>query len=251
MAVFTLTLRGPGSQRLFVTENKPYVDFSLFVSWFPKLIPTDQIKKGVTRDQLQAICSLASSEKDRKLIRFAACKAQGLSNKKARKEYGIHCLGKLNEEVEDALSQAEELRKAVNTLANVEEKATLQALMLSKDELEPWMKDKAVDCIRVDGAGDEGPSHHEVQFYGTERNFLLGKKATIVTTRHSGGSYLNRVEMQNGCLTIAHSNLFIPSTLTGPNITGQGLDYDRLATNLDVAIDVYINRVNGAPCGES
>ena len=44
------------------------------------------------------------------------------------------------------------------------------------------MKDKAVDCIRVDGAGDEGPSHHEVQFYWTERNFLLGKKATIVTT---------------------------------------------------------------------
>ena len=113
------------------------------------------------------------------------------------------------------------------------------------------MKDKAVDCIRVDGAGDEGPSHHEVQFYWTVRNFLLGKKATIVTTRHSGGSYLNRVEMQNGCLTIAHSNLFIPSTLTGPNITGQGLDCDRLATNLDVAIDVYINRVNGAPCGES
>lgn len=124
-------------------------------------------------------------------------------------------------------------------------------MLQSKDELEPWMKDKAVDCIRVDGAGDEGPSHHEVQFYWTERNFLLGKKATIVTTRHSGGSYLNRVEMQNGCLAIAHSNLFIPSTLTGPNITGQGLDYDRLATNLDVAIDVYINRVNGAPCGES
>ena len=113
------------------------------------------------------------------------------------------------------------------------------------------MKDKAVDCIRVGGAGDEGPSHHEVQFHWTERNFLLGKKATIVTARHSGGLYLNRVEMQNGCLAIAHSNLFTPSTLTGPNITGQGLDYNRLATNLHVAIDVYINRVNGAPCGES
>ena len=134
---------------------------------------------------------------------------------------------------------------------NAAQHASDLVMLQSKDELEPWMKDKAVDCIRVDGAGDEGPSHHEVQFYGTERNFLLGKKATIVTTRHSGGSYINRVEMQNGCLTIAHSNLFIPSTLTGPNITGQGLDYDRLATNLDVAIDVYINRVNGAPCGES
>lgn len=134
---------------------------------------------------------------------------------------------------------------------NAAQHASDLVMLQSKDELEPWMKNKAVDCIRVDGAGDEGPSHHEVQFYWTERNFLIGKKATIVTTRHSGGSYLSRVEMQNGCLAIAHSNLFIPSTLTGPNITGQGLDYDRLATNLDVAIDVYINRVNGAPCGES
>ena len=50
---------------------------------------------------------------------------------------------------------------------------------------------------------------------------------------------------------LAHSNLFIPPTLTGPNITSQGLDYGRLAINLDVAIDVYINRVNGAPCSES
>lgn len=75
-------------------------------------------------------------------------------------------------------------------------------MLHSKDELEPWMKDKAVDCIRVDGAGDEGSSHHEVQFYWTKRNFLLGMKATIVRTRHSGESYLNRVEMQNGCLAI-------------------------------------------------
>ena len=134
---------------------------------------------------------------------------------------------------------------------NTGQHASDLVMLQSKTDLEPWMKKKAVDCIRVDGAGDEGPSHHEVHFHWTERNFLLGKKATIVIIRHNAGSYLNRVEMQNGCLAIAHRNLFIPSTLTGPNITGQGLDYDRLATNLDVAIDVYINRVNRAPCGES
>lgn len=155
VAVFTLSLQGPGSQRLFVTENKPHVDFSLFVSWFPKVIPTDQIKKGVTRDQLQAICFLASSEKDRKLIRFAAWKAQGLTNKKARKEYGIHCLGKLNGEV-DALSQAEELRKAVNTLANVEEKATLQALGINVEDSECSDEQNEGECTMEESSGDSG-----------------------------------------------------------------------------------------------
>ena len=52
---------------------------------------------------------------------------------------------------------------------------------------------KKVDCIRVDGASDEGPSHEEVQFCWTERHIAQSKVATIVTTRSSGASYLNRV----------------------------------------------------------
>ena len=125
------------------------------------------------------------------------------------------------------------------------------AMLQSKDELAPWLKNKAIDCIWVDEAGHEGPKPHEVQFLWTERHFKEDKVATLVTTRHSGGSYLNRVEMQSGCLALAHSNLFIPSTLTGSNNSSTGLDTERLLTNLDMAINVYIDRVNGAPCGKS
>lgn len=74
---------------------------------------------------------------------------------------------------------------------------------------------KAIDCIRVDGAADEGPSHEEVQFYWIERHLLKNKVATLVTTQNNGSSYLNRVELQNGCLSQGHSNTFILSTLAG------------------------------------
>lgn len=76
----------------------------------------------------------------------------------------------------------------------------------------------------------------------------LGEKkgSTLVTTRCSGSSYLNRVEMQNGCLAISYSNLFIPSTLQGG-----GIDYEKLEKNLTSAADVYISKCDGAPCGES
>ena len=77
-----------------------------------------------------------------------------------------------------------------------------------------------------------------------------GKVFTLVTTRKSGGSYLNKVELMNGCLAIAHSNLYIPSTLCGSNFTSLGLDSLKLAQNLDLARDVYIDRVSGAPCGD-
>ena len=31
-------------------------------------------------------------------------------------------------------------------------------------EMKPWVSYKQIDCIRVDGASDEGPVHLEVQF---------------------------------------------------------------------------------------
>ena len=42
---------------------------------------------------------------------------------------------------------------------------------------------KTIDCIRVDGASDEGPSHEEVQYWWTDWHVTNGKVATLVTTR--------------------------------------------------------------------
>jgi len=53
---------------------------------------------------------------------------------------------------------------------------------------------------------------------------------------------LNRVELQNGCLALAHTNLFIPSTLGGSvyNETSGEIDIEKVRKNLDMAASVYI-----------
>lgn len=100
---------------------------------------------------------------------------------------------------------------------------------------------KEVECVRVDGNFDEGPSHLEVQYWWTLRHLERGSKAIMVTSRNSGASYLNRVELQNGCLALAHANLFIPSTMHGScrSTSGQ-VDQEVLKRNLDSGIDVYL-----------
>lgn len=65
---------------------------------------------------------------------------------------------------------------------------------------------KRVDCIRVDGASDEGPSHEEVQFYWTEWHITKGKVATLVTARNSGASYLNHKMDVSPWATRIHSS---------------------------------------------
>jgi hypothetical protein len=107
---------------------------------------------------------------------------------------------------------------------------------------------KDIWYVRVDGSSDEGPVHKEVQFLWTEKHVMDNHSCTVVTTRHSGGSYLNSVELMNGCLSVAHNNCFIPSTLGGPVEDENGINTEQLKRNLDLAADVYISRVNGAPC---
>ena len=83
------------------------------------------------------------------------------------------------------------------------------------------MEGKKIKFIPVDGAMNENPSLVEVQFQWTERH-LQQRTCTMVSARYSGGSYLNKVELQNRCLVIGHSNLFVPSTIHGSNMDADG-----------------------------
>ena len=97
---------------------------------------------------------------------------------------------------------------------------------------------KEVEFVRVDGDHDEGPSHCEVKYWWTAHHLRAQTVATMDTTRNSGASYKNRVELQNGCLALGHANLFIPSTLNGSCLRDDGkVNETKLKENLSSAID--------------
>ncbi|CAB4038415.1 Chromatin modification-related YNG2 [Paramuricea clavata] len=135
--------------------------------------------------------------------------------------------------------------------------ADLTMVVEGKEEVKPAFinhttgKRKAVECIRVDGAGDEGLLHEEVQYWWTKQHFERGSRAMLVSTRNSGSSYRNRVELQNGCLALGHANTFIPPTLHGSCIENGQSNEEILFKNLHTAIDVYISRVNHSPCADT
>lgn len=108
---------------------------------------------------------------------------------------------------------------------------------------------KSVECIHVDGATDKGPLHEEVQYWQTKHHILKQQVATLVTTRSSGCSYLNRVKLQNGCLSLGHAHIFILSTLGG-SCYNEEID-EKLRRNMDLVIEAYISRVNQCPCGDT
>lgn len=74
---------------------------------------------------------------------------------------------------------------------------------------------KKIWLIMVDELGIRA-QYTKIAFLRAEKHLRESHYFTSITTRHSGGSYLNPVELMNGCLVLAHSNMFIPSTLGGP-----------------------------------
>ena len=75
-------------------------------------------------------------------------------------------------------------------------------------------------------------------FFG-QRYLRNGYVATLVTASNSGSSFLNQVELQNGCLALGHSNLFILSTLAGANINGKTgkLHVEKYRENMELATE--------------
>lgn len=71
-----------------------------------------------------------------------------------------------------------------------------------------------------------------------------------ITARNSGTSYLNRGWVNEWYLSRPFK--LVPSNLNGTCFGESGkLDPHKLKATIDTATEVYIKRVNGAPCGDS
>lgn len=65
--------------QLFVVESMPGVDLPNFVSQICNLMKPEQLNLGLDKKILKSLCDLATTEKDKRLIKVAA--ASGLSHK--------------------------------------------------------------------------------------------------------------------------------------------------------------------------
>ena len=133
--------------RLFVVEYVQNVNYEKFVKFLNLFVPEKHLQKGISRENLKMICELASSEKDKKLIRFAA--TGHLSATMTKKEYGISNMNKEKRDVTEAKEQYKNIKEAVNEVVSVSEKMSLKELgiLFSDTESSSVDEDEAVDSI--------------------------------------------------------------------------------------------------------
>ncbi|XP_022809536.1 uncharacterized protein LOC111346511, partial [Stylophora pistillata] len=132
VTIVQMTLNGPGSQRLYVLETLQGVDICRVIKMAEKCFQGKTcFESGMSREVLKDLCTLASSESDRLLIKYACCKGQNLSKNKARNLYGFSDFHKQESRINSTLEEFKEIRDAVDTLAKVQDKAVLEGFGLT------------------------------------------------------------------------------------------------------------------------
>lgn len=120
-----------GDPPLYVTGYYPCIDYKRLVYWINKLkVLSPGHISGLHKNTLSALCKLATSDKDRCLLKFAACEAAGLTSRQARKVYGISSYKEIERKVQTAITEAVEIRQAVMEIANIEEQALMKSLRI-------------------------------------------------------------------------------------------------------------------------
>ena len=145
---------------LHVLEYSSNIEYERLQELIDKLIPEQKLALGLNREALQALCNLASTEADRKLIRVAT--TAGMSASQAETTYGISNLHKEREKVAQAIKEYTAIRSAVDELVRAKEKAVLESFGVTE------ASDSEEEI--VDSDSDDAFMDNEKKTAGTERS---------------------------------------------------------------------------------
>ena len=119
--------------QLYVTNKKQGCDYKEWKNYAGLFLEAEDDKSIMDKKILQSVCALASSSKYRDLIRYVAFSGQGFSGRSVRNTYGSGLFNKKTELINDSLVKAEEIKDAVETLADIQSQSLFQKIGLNLD----------------------------------------------------------------------------------------------------------------------
>ncbi len=84
-----------------------------------------QVPKKLDKGCVRMLLKLAQSDRERECLKYAVVKASGISATEARRRYGFENMTTRLARVEKAITEAQEIREAIESLARIQDKAVL------------------------------------------------------------------------------------------------------------------------------
>ena len=124
-----------GKAAWFLVEYVEGVDYTNFAQYSESIFKLMNLSTpiGMDRDKIKALLGLATSDRERELIRYAVFKTSGLSQTSARKQFGFESMDTRAEQVEKCIETVQGIREAIDKLSLVQDKALLAAMGLKAE----------------------------------------------------------------------------------------------------------------------
>ncbi len=115
-----------GLSEVYLFEHYPGVNDRQFLHLL-KVFQFERSSKklAMTKQQLKNILSIAQSDREKECIRYTALVTSGLSATGARRHFGFEGNTERVRRVENAIEEAKEICSAIDSIAKLQEKATL------------------------------------------------------------------------------------------------------------------------------
>ena len=109
-----------------ISSQVDYTKISLVINSMAKSIRGNDCS-GIKKSTLQALLSMAQSDRERETLRYVIYKASGITSTKARNLYGFEKMNSYALCVDDLIVQMKRLREAVDEIASIQDKAVISS----------------------------------------------------------------------------------------------------------------------------
>lgn len=110
---------------LFLIEKINGLDYTLLVSSLQGKLSKSQEQQGITKEELKRLLSLTRNDRERECVSYAVFRASGVSQTKARRQFGLENMYERSAHVEACISEAEDIKSVVSELATLQDQAIL------------------------------------------------------------------------------------------------------------------------------
>lgn len=127
MPLVSLVIGQPSSGASFsiLLEKVPGTNYNSLIEVIKEASSHGSSTKGtcMSKSEVKALLTICQSDRERECVRYAICKASGLSQKQIRAMYGFENISSRVANVEAAIKDVQDIREAIEELASVQDKA--------------------------------------------------------------------------------------------------------------------------------
>ena len=133
------------------------VDYTKFALFAAAALSGKPSGSNLGRAEIKALLGLAQSDRERELIRYSTFRSSGVSLTAARKQFGFQNMQARILHIEECVKEAYDIRKAIEDLATIENRAVLQTMGVCEVDSSSESEDMLFDHDEGHGASADSP----------------------------------------------------------------------------------------------